>query len=50
MISNVLAENDSVEEMVGGYYYYVKYIKDHEFPVYCRRKAESEAVEEVSYA
>ncbi len=39
---------DTVPEEIDGYLYYVRFVEDGQFPVYCRRKADSSnAPEEV---
>jgi oligopeptidase B len=40
---------DTVPEEIDGYLYYVRFVEDGQFPVYCRRKADSSnAPEEVT--
>ncbi len=42
------AEDDSsIPEQDGDYWYYVRYLKDQQYPIYCRKKGSLEAPEEV---
>jgi oligopeptidase B len=47
MIGRIKQTDMSVPYRSEGYYYYTRYEEDKEYPVYCRKKANMEAAEEV---
>ncbi len=47
IIGRIKQNDESVPYLQNGYYYYTKYLKGGEYPVYCRKKGSLEAQEEV---
>jgi oligopeptidase B len=45
--SRIQAEEESVPYEYGGYFYYHRYEKDREYPIYCRRKGRMSGDEEI---
>lgn len=47
MKSRIKEEDESVPYLKNGFYYYTKFITGGEYPIFCRRKGDMSAVEEV---
>lgn len=47
MVGRIKQDDESVPYLDNGYWYYHRYEKDKEYPIYCRRKGSMEAAEEV---
>ena len=47
MVGRIKKDDESVPYTKNGYWYYTRYEKDSEYPIYCRRKGSLEAEEQV---
>ena len=47
IIGRIKQDDESVPVFDNGYYYYVKYLEGKEYPLYCRKKENLDAAEEI---
>ena len=47
MVSRIKKDDESVPYLKNGYYYYSRFEKDQEYPIYCRKKESLDADEEI---
>ena len=47
MVSRIKKDDESVPYLKNGYYYYSRFEKDQEYPIYCRKKGSLKAEEEI---
>jgi oligopeptidase B len=45
--SRVAEDDSSIPEQDGDYWYYVRYVKGQQYPLYCRKKGALDAIEEI---
>ena len=47
MISRIKQDDESVPYLHNGYFYYTRFVEGGEYPIYCRKKGDMDAAEEV---